>query len=386
MEVNVQDVFERGNDSTKHNPKVKAGKGIIVYCREDYAQDLYDKYENGGVYESFGKQGKDLSEGEVYLCRIDSVNEKEALASTEEGQTIFIDVRDEYKKAINLGMDDLSFEVGMSVKVVVSKLRDSFRGSYIDFNSKNVKIELYDQIEKQDAAYLAKIESVNRGGYIVDISGVKCFLPGSLAAANKIIDFESYVGNKIYVMVDSYMREKEMFIVSYKKYLKNIMDQKIQELDKSKKYSGNITGVSNFGIFVEWDEFYTGLIHKTEIEKIGDLASFKSGDIIDFYVKEIKGNNRITLSLSEPTNTEIKLESIIQNMGSVDSEILEATIKQVRKKGMLINIDSLESLAFIPSDKLNEEDSVLVIGNKIDVIIYEIDQEGKKIFAMSAYE
>lgn len=386
MEVNVQDVFERGNDSTKHNPKVKAGKGIIVYCREDYAQDLYDKYENGGVYESFGKQGKDLSEGEVYLCRIDSVNEKEALASTEEGQTIFIDVRDEYKKAINLGMDDLSFEVGMSVKVVVSKLRDSFRGSYIDFNSKNVKIELYDQIEKQDAAYLAKIESVNRGGYIVDISGVKCFLPGSLAAANKIIDFESYVGNKIYVMVDSYMREKEMFIVSYKKYLKNIMDQKIQELDKSKKYSGNITGVSNFGIFVEWDEFYTGLIHKTEIEKIGDLASFKSGDIIDFYVKEIKGNNRITLSLSEPTNTEIKLESIIQNMGSVDSEILEATIKQVRKKGMLINIDSLESLAFIPSDKLNEEDSVLVIGNKIDVIIYEIDQERKKIFAMSAYE
>lgn len=380
------DVFERGNDSRKHNNNIKASRGIIVYCRENYAQELYDKYENSGVYDIASKTGKDLVEGEVYTCIIESVNEKEALASTKTGQTVFIDIKDEYKKAIKLGIEGLVFEKNIDVNLVVKKMRDSFSGSYIDFHEKNVRIELYEQIEKQSSAYLAKIESINNGGYIADVSGVKCFLPGSLAAANKITDFDSYVGRKIYVMIDSYIRERDMFVISYKKYLENIIDQKIDELDKTTKYSGTVTGVSKFGVFVEWDEFYTGLIHKSEIEKEESKDSFKSGDSVEFYVKDIRENNRVTLSLSKPTEKAVKLEEVAEKMESGEPDIVEALIKNVRKKGLLIYIESLGSMGFVPKEKLNSEDLKLREGDKIEVIIYEIDTRTGKIFAMSAYE
>ena len=37
-------------------------------------------------------------------------------------------------------------------------------------------------------------------------------------------------------MIDGYVPQKDIFVVSYKKYLQKIMDDKIQELDLTKKY------------------------------------------------------------------------------------------------------------------------------------------------------
>jgi ribosomal protein S1 len=125
-------------------------------------------------------------------------------------------------------------------------------------------------------------------------------MPGSLAAANKITNFESYIGKEIPVMVEGYVEAKDIFIVSYKKYLSMIMDQKVQELDLTKKYKGIVTGSKSFGVFVEWEGVYTGLIHKSEVDGNEKLLSLQTGDEVEFYVKEIKDNNKLTLTLEKP--------------------------------------------------------------------------------------
>ena len=70
---------------------------------------------------------------------------------------------------------------------------------------------------------MAKLVSSNNGGFVVEIAGmVKAFMPGSMAAANKINNYESLVGTEMEVMVESY-DPKFGFIVSRKKYLRTIV-------------------------------------------------------------------------------------------------------------------------------------------------------------------
>ncbi len=68
-----------------------------------------------------------------------------------------------------------------------------------------------------------------------------------------------------------------------------------------KVVKGNITGIENYGIFVNLDDYYSGLIHISEIsdgfvKDVNDYA--KIGDTIYARVLEIdETNNRLKLSL-----------------------------------------------------------------------------------------
>ena len=64
---------------------------------------------------------------------------------------------------------------------------------------------------------------------------------------------------------------------------------------------GIVTGVENYGIFVAFDEYYTGLIHISEISSkfVKDPKDIVNvGDIITCYVDKIDlEKNKVSLSL-----------------------------------------------------------------------------------------
>ena len=242
-----------------------------------------------------------------------------------------------------------------------------------------MKAEFFDQIKEASVAYPARIESINKGGYLVDISGIKCFLPGSLAAANKITDFESYLGKTIYVMIDGYVAAKDIFVVSYKKYLSKIISTKIQELDLTKKYKGCVTGSSPFGLFVEWEDVYTGLIHKTEFEN-EIIEGFSPGDEIEFYVKEVKEDNKLTLSFTAPAEKTLKIYQIKDEVKNGTISPMAAVVKR-RKGGCLVEIPEVGLMAMIPQDKMTSELKNSKAGDRIGVLIYDVDPILGKIFA-----
>jgi ribosomal protein S1 len=359
------------------NKKIKAESHSKIYSHEEYAENLYELYSvsNGGKLES----SKDLIDGEVYKCRISSINEDSALAYTQSGQTIFIDLKKERKEAQKLNLHDLDFTVHSQIEVISRKINGTYYGSIVECYSKGLRNEFFDQIKLASVAYPAKIESINKGGYFVDISGVKCFLPGSLAAANKITDFESYIGKTIHVMIDGYVPVKDIFVVSHKKYLANVMGQKIQELTLIEKYEGTVTGNSTFGLFVEWDEIFTGLIHKSEFD--GEKANeFSQGDKIEFYVKEIKEDNKITLSFNPPSEKTIKIYKLKEELDNGTLEPIAAIIKR-KKSGCLVEIPEFDLIAMIPSDKMTQEIRESDQGDRIAISIYEIEAVTGKIFA-----
>jgi ribosomal protein S1 len=367
------------------NPNTKLKRirsGSKIYCHESYAQELLDIYNNyfREVPENMSLS-KDLDSGNVYRCKIVSVTETEALAQTSTGQTIYIDLGKERKDADRLKITGISFNPGDELQAKVRKNGEVYTGSVVEYYIYSLRVELFEQIKKEANAYTVKIESINKGGYIVDLSGIKCFLPGSLAAANRITDFESYIGKELPVMIEGYVEGKDIFIVSYKKYLNRIMESKIQELDLTKKYKGYVTGTSDFGIFVEWEDVYTGLIHKTEFSEDNSITGVNPGDEIEFYVKEIKDNNRLTLTLEKPLERNVIIHDLDKQIKDGTCEPIEAKIKHKRKNGILIDLVEFGLMALIPQERIGKKTKNLKPGDDLLVTVYEVEPASGKIFA-----
>ena len=370
------------NGRTPNTKLKRIPSGSKIYCHEPYAQELLDAYNN--YFEGSSSNtvfSKDLDEGNVYPCKIVSVSLNEALAQTSTGQTIYIDLKKERKDADKLRITGLSFNPGDVLQARVRKIGGNYTGSVVEYYIHSLRAELFEQIKKESSAYSVRIESINKGGYIVDLSGIKCFLPGSLAAANRITDFESYIGKELHVMIEGYVEAKDIFIVSYKKYLNKIMESKIQELDLTKKYKGYVTGTSDFGVFVEWEEVYTGLIHKTEFSEEHTIASVNPGDEIEFYVKEIKDNNRLTLTLEKPLERNVIIHDLDKQIKDGTCEPIEAKIKHKRKNGILVDLVEFGLMALVPQDKIGKKTKNLKPGDDLLVTVYEVEPASGKIFA-----
>jgi ribosomal protein S1 len=336
----------KGNRLTK-NEFVKTQGNDRVYCYDTYAQYMYDLFSNKDF-----KSNKDLNEGGLYMGVVFSVSEQSCVSVTDSGQSIYIDIRKEDRDCDKLGIPRINFTVGQGLNLIVSKnIQGYYTGSVVEGFFQSIKIELFDSIKSESSAYNVKVKSVNKGGFIVDLSGIECFLPGSLAAANKIINFESYIGKEIPVMVDGYLEDKDMFVVSHKKYIQKIMDRKVQELDISKKYTGRVTGTSNFGVFVELEDFFTGLIHKTEFEDHSTISNFKEGDNVDIYIKEIKEDNRLTLTFNPPLEKTLRISELKNEWSRDIVKTVECEIKAIRNSGILVDLVEYSLLGMIPSSK-----------------------------------
>lgn len=329
--------------------------------------------------------GKDLQENssERIVVTVYDREKGVALGETPFGQTIVINTKKEEKHMRKLGYPAIEIENGQILDVVIHKdASGSFNGSVSAGYEKALKRELHRSIKDEDCAFKVKIKSVCNGGFIVELSGIECFLPGSLAATNRIMNFSDYIGKEIPVMVETYDQRRDTFVVSFKKYLKNIINSEVKNLSFSQKYEGKITGISGNNIFVEWEEIYTGIISINENNKT-KLESLQAGDLVEFYVVDIKNPQRIGLSILEPND---KLKTI-QNLKDSSSEVLgedielkiyKSEITKIKTFGVLVKIENGLS-GLIEKEKLLNSIEKYSVGQLVNCSISRVDTSTLKI-------
>ena len=142
---------------------------------------------------------------------------------------------------------------------------------------------------------------IENGGYMVNIQGIDCFMPGSLAGINKLHDFSSIIGTEIYVVPVSFSPDRGTLVVSHRKYLQALIPNEIENIkaNQGAEITGNVTGTAKYGIFVEFNGCLTGMIHNNDLDE-ETLIKFKArqiqpGDEITFIVKDIISDTKITL-------------------------------------------------------------------------------------------
>lgn len=317
------EMYEDGynGSSLKPNKAIKTSdKNSIVYSHEAYAKDDIKKYEAfmNGAYGA-----KDEIKGTVYSI-VDArvVSDHELAIDTNNGMSAVIDLNKEKQFIETIGCESVD-EFTKAVKYseeykkslidshLAAKVLQGGRISLWEGHLSKIESEFMEQIKNPDkasVAYKAVVKEINGGGYIVDIMGVRCFLPGSLAAAGILTDFSSLLDKTIPVMIVNYI-PKSGFIVSYKKYLNFVLPYKINdELRVGMEVNTKVTGTSKNGVFLQFQDkdgewVFSGLLHRSnmskEFEERFENKEFEVGMelkayIVDFIIKE--DQSRILLS------------------------------------------------------------------------------------------
>jgi len=214
---------------------------------------------------------------------------------------------------------------------------------------------------------------------MVNLSGIKCFLPGSLAAANRILDFSAYVGKQIMVMVETYDEKRDIFVVSFKKYLRHVIEDKVQDLTFTDEYTGTVTGTSHAGVFVEWNEFYTGLIPAEEFPN-NEHLNLSAGETVNFRVSDLKNSQRIVLTLKQPDNKSLNLQNLKNAAQGTNAENIHfnGIITKIKNFGVFVKLDNdVQGLAV--KDDLVFTIKDYEVGNPIIVSVLHVDLQTSKV-------
>lgn len=374
--------------NTTINTNLNRMKNKNYSCFEYTAEErenLESLYNKSFPEQTVNFSGKDLQQNssERILVTDFDASKGVALGETPFGQTIVIDIKKEEKHMRKLGYPAIEIAPGQVLDVVIHKdATGAFNGSVSAGYEKALKAELHRSIKDEDCAFKVRVKNVCNGGFMVDLSGIECFLPGSLAAANRIMNFADYVGKQLTVMVEIYDQKRDIFVVSFKKYLKKIIDGEVQGLSFSNKYEGNVTGASGNGVFVEWDEIFTGIIPMDDSnrEKLSDL---KTGDSVEFYVTDIKNPQRVVLSLLEP-NEKLKAiqelkDSSIEALGeNAELETYKAEVTKLKTFGIFVKLGNGLS-GLIEKEKLVNPIKDYEIGQSVNCSISRVDLSSFKI-------
>jgi ribosomal protein S1 len=269
-----------------------------------------------------------------------------------------------------------NIEVGDIVDVIITEVNDKnyiIKGSIATLYESRAHANLKAISEGESVTVLVK--ALNPAGYEVEIynGGVTLpgFMPNTLAGINKLVDPTSIVGITFEVMIESFSEQEGTYIVSRRKYLHSLIPAAIKELNQENVYNGHVTGTAPFGVFVEFNECLTGMIHKANVhpewqDKLGDI---KPGFEIEFYVKEIV-KDKIIL-------TQILRETLWDNIKN--GQVLDGVVKDTKQFGTLINLDA-ETVGLIHTSEMDKLGKKFIPGQELKVKVLSVDRMSRKIF------
>ena len=351
-------------------------KGEKIMCHEPYVLEALKMYAGSCTdevldtiyqYEKTGKF-KDVRKG--VISRYDE-NTSTAEITLSQKHSVVVEINENEK-----------VNVGDKIDVVVTKSRGRIMA---DASSKTARIErlrqeLIKEIQTPTSAYSGIVKEIVYNdanvfnGFIVDIKGVRCFMPGTESDVVPLNDFNELLGKELYVMPVNQI--KESIIVSHKEYLNTLKPSvldRLTNLEKGSVVTGTVSSVKHFGAFILIDECVATLLSVSEMNEITE-AKFKSGqlkvgDSIDFYIDSINDEKVIitqTVSKSEGWD---KLKETIEK--STDYK-LKGVVKNLFDNGVVILSEEFNGITFFLSSKVVELDK-LSIGQEVELPVENVD-------------
>ena len=256
---------------------------------------------------------------------------------------------------------------------------------------------------EQDQPVEGVIVGFNRGGCILEVANVQGFVPMSqlITISRDVFKQDSsessdprsddligkdLVGNTLKVKVLEVNRSRNRAIFSERSALQEQRDEQkavlIEKLEEGEVRKGVVTGISNFGAFVDLGGA-DGLIHISEmswsmVESPEDLV--KVGEELDVYVLRIdRETMKIALSLRrlqpEPWETIFERYQV--------GDVVDATVTKIANFGAFARLeDSIEGLIHITelSDAvITNPNEVVNEGQGIKVKILKIEMDRKRL-------
>jgi len=150
------------------------------------------------------------------------------------------------------------------------------------------------KVRAVDEIISVKVLEVNRGGIVCDLFGLKAFIPGSHYTGTADA---SLIGTTLQVKFLDANEEEGKIVLSQRRAL---LDNQAADLKRGSVVSGTVTGLRQYGVFVELSGGLAGLLHISQIsvDRIESLENlFTIGQKCKVMILDHdKTNNRVALS------------------------------------------------------------------------------------------
>jgi len=232
----------------------------------------------------------------------------------------------------------------------------------------------------------------NRGGLLVELEGIRGFLPVSQLAAghyprvsgadkDEILQKLAQLANKpLRVRVLDVSRKDNKLIFSEKEAVRDDMQSRFAKLKVGDEVEGVVTGVIDFGAFVNVDGI-EGLIHISEIswERVEDPRAYiKVGETVKAKIIAID-KDRLSLSLKQMSED----PWLSQVKAFKKGDIVEGKITRITPFGAFVQLSSaVEALVHVSEmgdDGSADPEKIFQLNEKKRFKVLDIDPEARKI-------
>jgi small subunit ribosomal protein S1 len=232
----------------------------------------------------------------------------------------------------------------------------------------------------------------NRGGLLIELEGVRGFLPVSQLSAehyprvgsadrDEILQrLNGLVSKPISVRILDADKKANKLIFSEKEAIKEGLADRFEKLKIGDSVKGVITGVVDYGAFVNV-EGIEGLIHISEIswERVNNPADYvKVGDTVDAKIIAID-KDRLSLSLKQLQEDPWLKE--VEQFKTGDT--VEGTVTRITPFGAFVQIspavEALVHVSELGTEGDADPEKVFKLNERKDFRILDIDRDNRKI-------
>lgn len=234
-------------------------------------------------------------------------------------------------------------------------------------------------------------KEANKGGLLLDVDGIKGFIPVSQLAplhyprvngadSAKILSrLQALIGEEFSVKIINLDKENGKLILSERAAFERERSDALSGLKVGDTVSGTVSGIVKFGIFVAFDGL-EGLVHISEIAwgHVSDAHDFaRLGDKVQVKIIGIDGD-KISLSMKQLTKDPWEE---IEKKYKVGTK-LKTKISRLAQFGAFVQLsDDITGLIHNSEIEGNPDDpaKVLEVGQAVEARVIEINKDEKRI-------
>ena len=373
----------------RYNPELKVGDKVevIVDTREDRTGQLVLSHRKARVIKAWDRVNNAHDNSEIVSgfvkCRTKGgmIVDVFGIEAFLPGSQIDVKPIRDYDQYVNKTMEFKVVKINHEFKNVVVSHK-----ALIEADIEEQKKEIIGQLEKGQVLE-GIVKNITSYGVFIDLGGVDGLIHITDLSWSRINHPSEILqlDQKLNVVILDFDDNKSRIQLGLKQLSDHPWDKLSKELKEGDKVKGKVVIIADYGAFVEIEEGVEGLVHVSEMSWSTHLRSaqdfVKVGDEVDAIILSIDRESRkMSLGIKQITPDPWTDITAKYPLGSKHSGL----VRNFTNFGVFIELEEgIDGLVYISdlswTKKVKHPSEVLTLGEKIDVIVLELDVEGRKL-------
>jgi len=373
----------------RYNPDLKVGDKVevIVDMREDRTGQLVLSHRKARVIKAWDRVNNAHDNGEIVSgfvkCRTKGgmIVDVFGIEAFLPGSQIDVKPIRDYDQYVNKTMEFKVVKINHEFKNVVVSHK-----ALIEADIEEQKKEIIGQLEKGQVLE-GTVKNITSYGVFIDLGGVDGLIHitdlswSRINHPSEILELDQ----KLNVVILDFDDNKSRIQLGLKQLSAHPWDKLSETLKEGDKIKGKVVVIADYGAFVEIEEGVEGLIHVSEMSWSTHLRSAQDfvnvGEEVEAVILTLDRESRkMSLGIKQITPDPWTDITSKYPIGSKHS----GTVRNFTNFGVFIELEEgIDGLVYISdlswTKKVKHPSEVLTLGDKIDVIVLELDVEGRKL-------